>query len=629
MKKVFVSLLLVFFLSFSASSSAADMKETISYAASVTGVSAELLKALSTSEAKLLGNLGDTLSVISIGQQFYEADDKGAILSILSLAAGKLIDKFCPSTTPFIAGYQFYVASLKVIHDAFWIPTLSDEIYKAYEKQRKQRVIPNEVYIHYLLEPIRADLKAKLISEKYDKESITDWSGQIIPKWKEKIDKEANQILTALLEERYQKKILPELMAEAKKVAEQREKELIEELKDRLYVEVSGTVVKKIEEGTEVVRAAKICVKGKRHCTYSMGNGYYEMKVPYRLLNGGSFQLVCSKAEKTVTSPTIDFLGKLRRRFNVNLGKLEEEEEVVEIEEEEEQAGIVHLVGTISVDPEPRETEQIGYMRGKKVNIVERRRMEGGGTIEMFIDTTKEPFGDFKNKYHITGKTTGSVTGCVLCTKKSEYSVRKEKEDGEIDWYCSDYWIRTKLTRYELGEWIDVWRTDLNYKLTGIYINPTPEWGKAHGTPEYPKGLITELTTWRWNDLYNCWVMDRTDAGVGQGGFVSGTAAEGIFFGYPWSAGVVAGELFKETICQASFTYFIRAFSEVRFNASQSAGNITKYQWDFGDGGIGEGVNLTHIFKDPGVYQVALTVSDAKGHKERHLNTVDRDSGGA
>ncbi len=60
MKKVFVSLLLVFILSFSPSSSAADMKETISYAANVTGVSAELLKALSTSEANLLGNLGDT-----------------------------------------------------------------------------------------------------------------------------------------------------------------------------------------------------------------------------------------------------------------------------------------------------------------------------------------------------------------------------------------------------------------------------------------------------------------------------------------------------------------------------------------------------------------------------------------
>lgn len=332
MKKVFVSLLLVFFLSFSASSSAADMKETISYAASVTGVSAELLKALSTSEAKLLGNLGDTLSVISIGQQFYEADDKGAILSILSLAAGKLIDKFCPSTTPFIAGYQFYLESLKVVHNAFWIPTLSDEIYKAYEKQRKQKVIPDEVYIHQLLEPVRADLKAKLISGKYNRESITDWSGQIIPKWKEKIDKEANQILTALLEERYQKKILPELIAEAEKVAEQRQKELIEKLKDRLYVQVSGTVVKKIEDGTEVVRAAKICVKGKRHCTYSMGNGYYEMKVPYRLLNGDSFQLVCSKGEKTMTSPTIDFSGKLRRRFNINMGKLEEEEEEEELE---------------------------------------------------------------------------------------------------------------------------------------------------------------------------------------------------------------------------------------------------------------------------------------------------------
>ncbi len=39
-------------------------------------------------------------------------------------------------------------------------------------------------------------------------------------------------------------------------------------------------------------------------------------------------------------------------------------------------------------------------------------------------------------------------------------------------------------------------------------------------------------------------------------------------------------------------------------------GEITKYEWDFGDGGKGEGVNVSHAFRNAGSYKVHLRITD-------------------
>ncbi|MFB0536994.1 MAG: PKD domain-containing protein [Anaerolineae bacterium] len=51
----------------------------------------------------------------------------------------------------------------------------------------------------------------------------------------------------------------------------------------------------------------------------------------------------------------------------------------------------------------------------------------------------------------------------------------------------------------------------------------------------------------------------------------------------------------------------------LRFNAADSTdedGRIVSYDWDFGDGTTGSGVNVTHSYGEEGSYQVTLTVTD-------------------
>ena len=63
-----------------------------------------------------------------------------------------------------------------------------------------------------------------------------------------------------------------------------------------------------------------------------------------------------------------------------------------------------------------------------------------------------------------------------------------------------------------------------------------------------------------------------------------------------------AVEIKKSTIFDASQSYIPEGTKNV------------KYEWDFGDGNRNEGVEVLHLYKDPGYYDVKLTLTDGKNN---------------
>jgi PKD repeat protein len=66
-------------------------------------------------------------------------------------------------------------------------------------------------------------------------------------------------------------------------------------------------------------------------------------------------------------------------------------------------------------------------------------------------------------------------------------------------------------------------------------------------------------------------------------------------------------------------------------NGSQAAPGrtITRYDWNFGDGGFGSGVTESHRYSRPGTFTISLTVTDSAGKTGTATATVSVDSGGA
>ena len=64
----------------------------------------------------------------------------------------------------------------------------------------------------------------------------------------------------------------------------------------------------------------------------------------------------------------------------------------------------------------------------------------------------------------------------------------------------------------------------------------------------------------------------------------------------------------------------------VQFNASGSTppagGSISRYHWDFGDGGTATGVSVGHAFSTPSQYTVTLVVEDNLGRSRSTARTV-------
>ena len=82
----------------------------------------------------------------------------------------------------------------------------------------------------------------------------------------------------------------------------------------------------------------------------------------------------------------------------------------------------------------------------------------------------------------------------------------------------------------------------------------------------------------------------------------------------------------SEKIPRANFTYSPEkpmVGGRIDFNASSSQGNIVDYKWDFGDGESGSGSEVEHIFKEPKIYDVNLTVTDFNGLTDS--NSVELD----
>ena len=68
-----------------------------------------------------------------------------------------------------------------------------------------------------------------------------------------------------------------------------------------------------------------------------------------------------------------------------------------------------------------------------------------------------------------------------------------------------------------------------------------------------------------------------------------------------------------QPVAEAGADRLVGVNQEVLFDGSASAdpdGSIAAWVWDFDDGSSAEGVNARHRFRDPGRYEVTLTVRD-------------------
>ena len=64
------------------------------------------------------------------------------------------------------------------------------------------------------------------------------------------------------------------------------------------------------------------------------------------------------------------------------------------------------------------------------------------------------------------------------------------------------------------------------------------------------------------------------------------------------------------------------------FFSSDPDGKIVSYSWDFGDGGIGEGISPIYTYTEEGTYDVTLTVTDNAGGTNTASTTIEVDEAG-
>jgi PKD repeat protein len=93
-----------------------------------------------------------------------------------------------------------------------------------------------------------------------------------------------------------------------------------------------------------------------------------------------------------------------------------------------------------------------------------------------------------------------------------------------------------------------------------------------------------------------------------------------------WATDTIAATVLDVTkpVAYAGENQTVKAGTAAAFDASGSTDNvgIISYEWDFGDGSTGVGRTATHVFANPGIHTVILTVYDAAGNVATHSITV-------
>lgn len=278
-------------------------EEAISWATNTLSVSGKLIKAFSEKEAKitisgvklsLFGAIGLSLDTFSLGKKLAEEENWEAAQFAAWSISKTIIEKLYPTGYNVILAFEIYLDTLKIIHKYAWIPFLTDKMYEQYRYHRRGGEDAWTAYnmILYFIEPVIADTKERIGKEKYNlnKEELT-------PKFQEKIKKDTDEFLIAVLERRYQKEIGRQYAEDLKRESEKNLKLCEEKLRDVLEMPVRGIV---IDAATNKPSAGiEVGVEGKRHHLASRGDGTFYFTVPYKLVEGRLFHLY-AKAGKEI-----------------------------------------------------------------------------------------------------------------------------------------------------------------------------------------------------------------------------------------------------------------------------------------------------------------------------------------
>jgi serine protease len=118
--------------------------------------------------------------------------------------------------------------------------------------------------------------------------------------------------------------------------------------------------------------------------------------------------------------------------------------------------------------------------------------------------------------------------------------------------------------------------------------------------------------------------LSQNRQGAGQ------TNAANIVAGGDGGGGGGGGDNSAPTVSVSASSATVTVGQEVTFDgsASDSDGNVTSYEWAFGDGATASGQTVSHTYSSAGDYTATLTVTDDDGATSSDSVTVTVESGG-